>query len=181
MATIIIADDGIEFDGNSLRDGPLGGVESSLVNLSEELVNRGHHVTVFNMVKKEKTIKGVEWKPLSIFEECHMPEVVDLYIANRGDKLINLLPHAKKTIFWIHNPAKYLMKWRYLSKLWKHKPDIVFIGNYHRTTYPAWAPGGDRLVIPYGISSKFCSAPVRQNIPPRRAIFTSNPLRSLDW
>ncbi|MBT7942804.1 MAG: glycosyltransferase, partial [Alphaproteobacteria bacterium] len=66
-------------------------------------------------------------------------------------------------------------------KLWRIKPAIIFIGDYHATTYPAWAPGGDRVVIPYGLPDAFCGAEPRDAPPPPRAVFTSNPLRSLDW
>ena len=52
MALIVLADDGIEFDGDSPRNGPLGGVESSVVNLMEELAKLGHNVKVRNMCKK---------------------------------------------------------------------------------------------------------------------------------
>ena len=37
------------------------------------------------------------------------------------------------------------------------------------------------MVIPYGISDDFRSVPEVGSPPPSRAIFTSNPLRSLDW
>jgi glycosyltransferase involved in cell wall biosynthesis len=177
MARIVLADDGIEFDGDSPRKGPLGGVESSIVNLVGELANRGHEVSVRNMCWEAKVVDGVDWAPLS----SGLPGKADLYIANRGDKLINLMPHARRTVFWIHNPAQYVIKWRYLSKLWHVKPAIIFIGDYHASTFPAWAPGGERIVIPYGIADEFCASSPRYDVPPRRAIFTSNPLRSLDW
>jgi len=177
MARIVLADDGIEFDGDSPRQGPLGGVESSIVNLMAELAKRGHEVKVCNMCAAAKVIDGVEWAPLA----DGLPDAADLYIANRGDKLIRLMPKAQRTVFWIHNPAKYLLKWRYLAKLWQVKPTIIFIGDYHATTYPAWAPGGDRIVIPYGIADGFRNFSPLAELPPRRAIFTSNPLRSLDW
>jgi len=177
MVRIVLADDGIEFDGDSPSKGPLGGVESSIVNLCRELAARGHSVHVRNMCREAREIDGVDWAPL----RQGLPDSADLYIANRGDKLINLMPQATRTVFWIHNPARYLMKWRYLSKLWQVKPAIIFIGDYHATTYPAWAPGGDRIVIPYGIETVFREVAPFSEIPPRRAIFTSNPLRSLDW
>ena len=173
----MFADDGIEFDGDSPSLGPLGGVESSIVNLMNELAKRGHEVSVRNMCPEAKVINGVDWAPLA----SGLPDKADLYIANRGDKLIELMPAAKRTVFWTHNPAQYVLKWRYLSKLWRVKPAIIFIGDYHSTTYPAWAPGGERVVIPYGIADKFCQFSPREDLPPRRAIFTSNPLRSLDW
>ncbi len=178
MANILLADDGIEFDGRTPEKRPLGGVESSVVLLMEELAKRGHRVHVRNRCKALLEYKGVDWQPL---ETGSWPDDIDLYIANRGDRLIKRMPSARRTVFWIHNPASYLMKWRYLWKLWQIKPAIICIGDYHKTTYPDWAPGGERVVIPYGLPDIFCQAGLRGTPPLPRAVFTSNPLRSLDW
>ena len=143
MARIVFADDGIQFDGRTIEERPLGGVETSVVFLLEELAKRGHEVIARNKCAAPLVHNGVDWAPIG----GNMPDEADLYIANRGDKLLPLMPRAKRTVFWIHNPAQYLLKWRYLSKLWRIKPAIVFIGDYHETTYPRWAPAGDRIVI----------------------------------
>lgn len=177
MARIVLADDGIQFDGDTPKERALGGVESSVVNLMRTLAAHGHEAIVRNRCTAPKMIEGVDWAPLN----QGLPERADLYIANRGDKLIGLMPQARRTVFWIHNPANYLLKWRYLSKLWRLRPAIVFIGSYHATTYPAWAPGGERIIIPYGIADEFRQARPAGRPPGPRAIFTSNPLRSLDW
>lgn len=177
MARIVLADDGIEFDGESPSKGPLGGVESAIVELTRKLAARGHDVLIRNNCLAERTIDGVSWAPIA----KGLPEAADLYIANRGDKLIGAMPGARRTVFWIHNPAQYLLKWRYLSKLWRLRPTIIFIGEYHETTYPRWAPSGGRVVIPYGIGEAFCRSGSAETPAPPKAIFTSNPLRSLDW
>lgn len=177
MARIVFADDGIEFDGKTLEERPLGGVETSVIMMMEEFAKRGHEVIVRNRCKSAMVHKGVDWAPL-----CDgLPEEADLYIANRGDKLIDLMPKAKHTVFWTHNPCRYMLKIRYLRKFWKVRPTIVFIGTYHAETLPAWVPDGGRKIIPYGIPEIFCHAGVRDNKPIPRAIFTSNPLRGLDW
>jgi len=182
MARIVLADDGIEFDGKTMDSRPLGGVESSVVNLVEEFARRGHEVIVRNRCKAPLLHNGVDWAPIDTeVAYGNVPGDADLYIANRGDKLIRLVPGARNVAFWIHNPASYLLKWRYLSKLWLRKPAIVFIGTYHAETYPAWAPGGVRKVIPYGVPDEFRTAKPGTEIPGPRAVFTSNPLRSLDW
>ena len=182
MGRIVLADDGISFDGKIFETKPLGGVESSVVCLAEALARRGHEVCVCNKCPEPITHHGVKWVPIDTDRPYGaLPDHADLYIANRGDKLISLVPHAKRTVFWIHNPAQYLLKWRYLSKLWQRRPVIVFIGNYHAGTYPKWAPDGGRVVIPYGIPEPFRKAEPTSDIPGPRAIFTSNPLRSLDW
>ncbi len=177
MARIVLADDGIEFDGRTPGERPLGGVESTIVFMTEELARRGHEVLVRNKCRAPIQCNGVSWAPIS----DGLPDSADLYIANRGDKLITLMPKARRRVFWIHNPAQYLLKWRYLWKLWRVRPTILFIGDYHRTTYPAWAPDGGRAVIPYGIPDLFREAETASEPPGPRAIFTSNPLRSLDW
>jgi len=182
VARIVFADDGIMFDGGTPEKSPLGGVESSVVDLVEELASRGHEVLVRNMCAEPLLHKGVDWGPIHGDRPySNMPLEADLYVANRGDKLIDLMPYAKRTVFWVHNPANFLLKWRYLKKLWKVRPAIIFIGNYHMTTYPKWAPCGDRIVIPYGIPKLFRTANPSLKIPAPRAVFTSNPLRSLDW
>jgi len=178
MARIVLADDGIEFDGASPGNRPLGGVESSVVALMEELAARGHEAIVLNKCRAALDHNGVSWRPI---DDADWPGNTDLYIANRGDKLLSAMPQARRTVFWTHNPARYLLKWRYLTKLWRIKPAIIFIGDYHATTYPGWAPSGDRVVIPYGMPEEFCKAAPLGEPPPPRAIFTSNPLRSLDW
>ena len=194
MGRIVLADDGIAFDGKIFETKPLGGVESSVVCLAEALSRRGHEVIVCNKCPAPITHNGVAWVPIDTGGPTGgptdgtksrpyggMPDHADLYIANRGDRLIPLMPQAKRTVFWIHNPAGYLLKWRYLSKLWRRRPVIVFIGKYHAGTYPKWAPDGGRAVIPYGIPEAFRAAEPASGIPGPRAIFTSNPLRSLDW
>lgn len=182
MARILLADDGIEFDGSTLETRPLGGAETSFILLARELARRGHEVYVRNKCRAALRHDGVDWAPIApSVADWGAPSEIDLYVANRGDKLISLMPRARCKVFWVHNPACYVLKWRYLSKLWRVRPIIVFIGDYHATTYPWWGPDGGRAVIPYGIPDVFREAEPAIGVPPPRAVFTSNPLRSLDW
>ena len=48
MARIVMADDGIAFDGRTLEDRPLGGAETSFVEMANALAARGHDVLVCN-------------------------------------------------------------------------------------------------------------------------------------
>lgn len=177
MATVVLADDGITFDGRTPGLRPLGGVESAVVALTEALAVRGHDVQVFNNCEQPLDHRGVRWRPLA----DGLPDAADLYIANRGDNLLTLVPGAGRTVFWTHNPCRYMLKWRYLSKLWRRRPVIVFVGDYHATTLPGWVPDGGRRVIPLGLPDAFCDAEPATAPPPPRAVFTSNPLRGLDW
>ncbi|EME69109.1 hypothetical protein H261_14930 [Paramagnetospirillum caucaseum] len=177
MASIVMTDDGIVFDGATLEERPLGGAETSFIEMANALAARGHEVLVCNKCEAERVHKGVTWRPLS----RGVPEAADLYIPNRGDRLIRLCPKARRTIFWIHNPAGYLMKWRYQWKLALRLPVIVFSGESHASTYPSYAFAGGRETVPYGLTDLFRHAGARAEPPPPRVVFTSNPMRSLDW
>lgn len=177
MARIVMTDDGICFDGRTLEQRPLGGAETSFIEMANALARRGHHVLVCNKCEAEIVHKGVTWRPIG----QGVPDSADLYIANRGDKLLKLCRGARRVIFWIHNPASYLLKWRYQWKLAWRRPVIVFSGGSHAGTYPGWAVAGGREIVPYGLTDIFCHATQRDQPPPPRAVFTSNPMRSLDW
>lgn len=177
MGVVVMTDDGIVFDGTTPDTAPLGGAEAAFLTVAEALAARGHQVLVRNHCAAPLQHKGVDWAPL----ETGMPEVCDLYIANRGHRLIGLVPQARRRLFWIHNPGTYLRKARYVRALWCHRPVIVTTGRYHARTVSWWMPSGGRAVIPYALPEEYRHAEPRVETPPPRAIFTSNPLRGLAW
>jgi glycosyltransferase involved in cell wall biosynthesis len=176
MARVVMADDGIAFDGVMAENEPLGGAETAFVALAEALVARGHRVEARNRCRAAVVHKGVCWAPLS----HGLPGVCDLYIGSRSHRVIGLVRRARRRLFWLHNPASYLRKPRHLWRLACYRPTLVVTGAYHATTLPRWLPYGRCEIIPYGILDRFRNATPREP-PPPRAIFTSNPLRGLDW
>jgi hypothetical protein len=175
--SIVMADWGLAFDGQTLREGPLGGAESTFVALAEALAARGHQVAAYTKGGRRLDLAGVSW----FDAQQGLPEAADLYIANRSDRLLRAVPKARAMAFWLHNPASYLLKWRYLWKLALRRPTLVFLSQAHAQTYPAWGPGGARVVIGHGTAEPFLTTPPAQDIPPARAVFLSNPLHGLDW
>jgi glycosyltransferase involved in cell wall biosynthesis len=176
MASVVMADASIPFDGVMAEAGPLGGAETAFVALAEALTARGHQVEVRNLCKAPITHKGVSWAPLA----SGVPETCDLYIGNRGHRMIGLVPRPRHRVLWLHNPAYYLKKPRMAWRIAWYRPNIVTTGAYHASTVPSWLICGGRTIIPYGILDLFRHAK-RRDPPPPRAIFTSNPMRGLDW
>jgi glycosyltransferase involved in cell wall biosynthesis len=176
MAEVVMADDGIAFDGVKAEEGPLGGAETAFAALAEALARRGHQVAVRNRCQTALCHNGVQWAPLSE----GVPSACDLYIGSRGHRVMGLVRKARRRLFWLHNPAGYLKKPRNLWRLARYRPILITTGNYHATTLPDWLPCGGREIIPYGVLDRFRAAAPRET-PPPRAIFTSNPLRGLDW
>ena len=176
MAHIVMADDGVAFDGSSAETGPLGGAETAFVALAEALAARGHRVAAYSHCPAPVRHKAVQWAPLG----RDLPEECDLYIGNRGHRVIGLSARARRRLFWLHNPADYLKKPRVLCRLAWHRPTIIATGAYHAATVPRAAIFESLEVIPYGILDTYRRAEPREP-PPPRAVFTSNPLRGLDW
>jgi len=176
MATVVMADDGIAFDGRSAAAGPLGGAETAFVALAEALAGRGHRVAARSHCGGALRHHGVDWAPLA----DGVPDACDLYIGNRGHRVIGLSPGAQRRLLWLHNPARYLKKPRMLWPLARWRPTLVVTGRYHASTVPEWVPRRSLETIPYGVLERFRGAAERPP-PPPRAVFTSNPLRGLDW
>jgi glycosyltransferase involved in cell wall biosynthesis len=176
MAQVVMADDNVAFDSAIAKGGPLGGAETAFVALAEALAARGHSVEVRNRYEMALTHNGVRWVPLA----RDMPRSCDLYIGNRGHQVIGLIRHPRRRLFWLHNPARYLRKPRNVWRLACYRPTLVVTGEYHAKTVPSWLVHGGCETIPYGVLDQFRTAQRRQS-PPPRAIFTSNPLRGLDW
>ncbi|HEX6442304.1 MAG TPA: glycosyltransferase family 4 protein [Stellaceae bacterium] len=177
MADVVMADDGIAFDGTTAEAGPLGGAETAFVALAEALAARGHRVEARSNCRAALCHKDVAWAPLA----GGVPDRCDLYIGNRGDRVIGLVPRAGRRLFWLHNPGRYLRKPRFLWPLLRYRPILVTTGEYHAQSVPAWLPCAGRVTIPYGMLDLFRQGRERDMPPPPIAVFASNPLRGLDW
>jgi glycosyltransferase involved in cell wall biosynthesis len=175
MASVVMADDGIAF-GATAEAGPLGGAETAFVALAEALAARGHDVRAFSRGAASVRHRGVSWTPI----DAKVPLSCDLYIGNRGHRLIGLVPRPRRRVLWLHNPARYLRKPRMSMRIAWYRPLLVTTGAYHASTIPRWLLDGGRAVIPYGVLDRFRYAEPRKP-PAPRAVFTSNPLRGLDW
>jgi glycosyltransferase involved in cell wall biosynthesis len=174
VARIALADDGSAFDGRSADAGALGGAETAFVRLAEALATRGHEVRAYTAGGESIRHKDVDWAPLAEFAD----EAPDLYVANRGHRLLDLARGARRTVFWLHNDAAYLRKWRYLKPLLLRRPTLVFVSESHRARAPFWLPGGAKIAIPLGLEDAYRHDPERAP-PPPVALYAANPLRGL--
>lgn len=176
MARIVMADDGIAFDARSAAQGPLGGAETAFVALAEALAARGHEVLARTRCAAPVGHRGVAWAPL----DSRPPHRCDLLIANRGARLLGLVPRVRHRLFWLHNPPRYLKKPRNLWPLARYRPMLILCGAHHAASVPRWLPHSGQAIVPYGLLPPFRTAPAREP-PPPVAVFTSNPSRGLDW
>ena len=173
MARIALADDGIAFDGAAAGTTALGGAETAFVRLAEGLAARGHAVGAYTKGGARLVHNGVSWAPLAAFADA----APDLYVANRGHRLLDLARGARRTVFWLHNDAAYLNKWRYAARLFVRRPDLIFVSESHRARAPFWLPGAKR-VVPLGLEDAY-RREAERDPPPPVALYAANPLRGL--
>lgn len=171
---IVLADDGLPFDGLTPQERPLGGAESAFVALAEALAAGGDDVTAYSKDARALEHAGVRWRP----QGAALPEHADLYIANRSPRLVAAKLRARRRAFWLHNPAQFLAKPRYLWPVLRQNPVLVTAGPSHAATVPAWIPA-KRAIIPLGVEDAFLRLPRSVAVPPPRVLFTSNPTRGL--
>jgi len=175
MPHITFLDDGLKFDGRTPTLGPIGGAEGALVALAETLATRDHDVTVLNRCEAPMDFNGVRWRPLG---SSPVPRS-DMYLVNRNPGLLDQLPAGCPATLWLHNNARYLRKWRHLSRLMRFNPTKVFLSSYHARTWPMSLVRDERCVIPLGVGACFRRREERLVAPAPRAVYASHPERGL--
>lgn len=177
MAQIVLADRDLAYDGpwpggQAPDEGALG-----LVRLAEALASRGHRVTAFTGGKTSFNDRGVAWEPLS----GTLPKEADLFVASRHHRLLKLVPKARRTAIWLHRPGLSLLRWGRFSAFARRRPQMVFLGVYHAASYPGWAPGGRRAIIPLATEQVFRTAGTALRPPPPFAMWSGRTAASLSW
>lgn len=177
MAQIVLADRDLAYDGTwpggqAPDEGALG-----FVRLAEALATRGHRVTAFTRGQDSFSERGVAWEPLA----KGLPKEADLFIASRHHRLLKLVPKARRTAIWLHRPGLSLLRWGRVTAFARRSPAMVFLGVYHAASYPGWAPGGRRAIIPLATEPVFRTAGAALRPPPPFAMWAGGSAASLDW
>lgn len=174
MARILFINGASSFDGASLRERPLGGTETVVVQLAEALAARGHDLTVLTGQAAPLDLNGVSWRPVRAGETVE----ADLAIAISDATNLN---HAKapKRVVWIHNTRAFDRFWRKCGPLatFRYWPAAVVLGGYHESKVSRLIPYSRRVVIPHAIAEPFTTAAPADLVPPPRAIHFSQPYR----
>jgi len=177
MAQIVLADRDLAYEGAWQNGQPPDEGALGIVRLAEALASRGHRVTAFTRGTKSFSERGVAWEPLSRM----LPREADLFIANRHHRLLKLVPKARRTAIWLHRSGLSLLRWGRVSAFARWRPAMVFLGVYHAASYPGWAPGGRRAIIPLATDSVFRTAGAALRPPPPFAMWSGGNAAALDW
>jgi glycosyltransferase involved in cell wall biosynthesis len=176
MASIILADKTLRYDGTYLEKKPLGGTESSVIQLARELARRAHAVTVYTNCDGAIAHDGVLWKPLS----GPRPESCDLYIAVHQPELLGFVKRPRRRALWVIWPVNQLKHYKKIWRAWWYRPVPVLASLHQARMYSPFLPRRNpQIVIPLGLPDDVRGHPPLQSPPPPRAIFTSRPTLNL--
>ena len=151
MTKLLFVDNGIEFDSLTFRQKPLGGAEVAFVSLVEALAKIGYEVVVYNNCVHKGIKNNVSWKKLNSDIE---KENFDVLVVNRGDKFLNFRKSCKKRIFGFITRLLIYLSSGIFQNSFLNKFKIIFSSDFHKKTYPNWAPAQEKIIIPYGVEKK---------------------------
>lgn len=164
-----------DWSPQSFRETGLGGSETAVIRLSEELSKQGRAVTVFSRIVDTNYFNGVRYR----HESRYLPSIhSDLFIAWRSPELIDTAPNASCKVLWMHDTDRG----EALTPERAEKFDaIVALTNWHKNhlleTYPFLNP--DQIhVIGNGVDIQRFSKDITRN--PYRVIYSSSADRGLD-
>ena len=178
MGRIVIADSTNQYDGRDLARRPLGGTETSVIQLAEALARRGHEVVCRTNTPDHALHNGVTWMPLGTAE----PGASDVFLAVQHPEMLRLAGRTRRRALWVVWPPGGFRRGHRALRLWRYRPRLVFVSEFQVRVYPRWLPGPRPLtVIPFGLPDAVRGRPPLLTAPPPRAIFASNPQRDLRW
>jgi len=114
---IVIAAGGMPFGPTTLKHKSLGGSETAVIMLAQEIKKRGHLVTVFCELPDEgqpdfhhngeNDETGVRWLHTNNYQEYVQNTQMDLLICSRDPRLVAIPAQAKKKVLYCHDIATH--------------------------------------------------------------------------
>ena len=176
MASIIFADSTGRYDGSDLERRPLGGTESSLVQLARALARRGHQVTAVTNCERGVVDHDVTWRPFG----SELPETCDLYIPLQHPRLFGLISRPRRLAVWVLWRANNLKHYKQIWRMWWYRPIPVLVSLMQVRQYsPVLPRRNPHVVIPLGLPDDIRGRPALNTAPGPEFIFASNPARNL--
>ena len=182
--SILMAVQGMPFDGNTDKQKGLGGSETAGLQLSREMVKRGHSVTVFsNLPDKPGKFDGVSYLPIQDFIRYAASTPHDVTIVQRDPGGFNLALRSKLNVLWCHDLGLRRFHNSFRASLW-NIDYVAPVSHWH----------GRQLCDIYGLPPELI-APMRNGIDldeigkvmrkkitkdPNAVVFASRPERGLD-
>lgn len=159
---------GQDWTPDSIRQGGIGGSETAVIRVAEELAARGKRVTVY--AECEGVWNGVRYA----FSENFIPQPCELFVSWRSyGPTGQMKDYAEHRWIWCHDVHAGAISEEQLEGV-----RLIALSNWHKDFLKERYPSADILVSGNGIDiERFVQRPPRT---PHRLIFAQSPDRGLD-
>ena len=93
----------IVFNGDSYKRHGLGGSESALIYMTQELARLGKEVTVFCKTDAPGVFDGVNYLPVDAMARYLRYHIIDVFISVRSPEIFQIPLKARQKVLWIHD------------------------------------------------------------------------------
>jgi glycosyltransferase involved in cell wall biosynthesis len=108
------------------------------------------------------------------------PESCDVYVAVQQPKLLGFVRKPKRRAIWVLWPSNQLKHYKKIWRMWLYRPIPVLMSQYQVVRYSRFLPHyRSKILVPLALPDDVRGHELRATVPPRRAIFASNPQRNL--
>ena len=167
----------VPYNHNDLSSNKIRGAEKAIINLSLELNNLGHKVTVLNNVNKNISFKNLRWININNYSDSI---IYDVAITNNDINNFRKVKSYKKIAIShsIQTFEKFLRKKQLISFL-KYKPKVFLLSKYHKNKRPFFLRMFGSDIISWSVDDIFLKTDLHET-DHNKAIFTSYTDRNLD-
>lgn len=176
MKIVFIVNESIAFDGTMLEKRPLGGIETAVIRLAEELLNLGQDVVVVTQ-HDNPPLSEVPYLPLRALNRLGS---VDVLVCVRDWKLALLDLSTKRRFFWTGDSYDQPVTFGISDHRIKDKIDLFLcVSNWHRETFARESqfPLERMRVLRNGVHLPYFEGDVQKNW--KRLAYSSMPYRGL--
>ncbi|MFH1624567.1 MAG: tetratricopeptide repeat protein, partial [Pseudomonadota bacterium] len=177
---VVFFNKGMRFNGNTLDEKPLGGMETAVINMARELAQGNYRVEVFCDCDRPGTYDGVEYLPVESFEKV---DEIHLLISVRYlDPFYTDIP-ANVKILWTGDAydQPYLNPLTD-SQLWERIDRIFAVSSWQAETFQGHfrIPKERFFITRNGINKDYFQSNPQTTRNYNRIVYTSTPFRGLD-
>ncbi|MBN2266734.1 MAG: hypothetical protein JW725_00135, partial [Candidatus Babeliaceae bacterium] len=171
----------IAFDGNTVKNTPLGGSESAVIYMAKELHQLGKKVFVFTRTDEPGNYDGVEYCRLQQFTYFVQRNIIDVFISVRNIDIFDVPIHARLKLLWMHDAhdqphVQALLGNKYLNKIDR----IITVSKWQTEQFKKQfgIPEEKFFVTRNGVNKRYFKKYGKKR--PKRLVYTSTPFRGLE-
>jgi glycosyltransferase involved in cell wall biosynthesis len=162
----------VPWDGNSDKEGGIGGSEEAVINITKRLAKLGWNITVYGKPRKVGIYDGVLYEHFTSFNPN---DALDVFISWRMPGVFKVKVNATRKYCWLHDVTP---EDAFSVDILNNLDKILVLSDYHRSIFPN-IPDEKFMKTGNGIDPDQFTPGMFARIK-NRCIYTSSPDRGLE-